>query len=101
WVWLDEAMTGVDAAIKASFMGLTVEFELDVMLTAHDKWCRYPTVPAAAVYDLARQEYLPGVDAEPYLWCGGEMTMVDADRLGVRQEPGLPDDGLFGGFGDE
>src|SRR5262249_57466239 len=34
WVWLDEAMTGVDAAIKSSFMGLTVDFELDVMLTA-------------------------------------------------------------------
>src|SRR5262249_22014742 len=67
WVWLDEAMTGVDAAIKASFMGLTVDFELDVMLTAHDEWCNYRTVPVVAVYDLARQPHLPGVDAVPYL----------------------------------
>lgn len=74
WVWLDEAMTGVDAGIKASFMGLTVDFDLDVMLTAHDEWCKYPTVPAVAVYDLARQEHLPGVDAMPFLWCGGEWT---------------------------
>lgn len=77
WVWLDEAMTGVDAGIKASFMGLTVNFDLDVMLTAHDEWCKYPTVPAVAVYDLARQEHLPGVDAMPYLWCGGEWTELN------------------------
>jgi uncharacterized protein (TIGR02680 family) len=77
WVWLDEAMTGVDAGIKASFMGLTVSFDLDVMLTAHDEWCNYPTVPAVAVYDLARQQNLPGVDAMPYLWFGGELTPVD------------------------
>ena len=77
WIWLDEAMTGVDADIKASFMGLTVEFDLDVMLTAHDEWCRYATVPAVAVYDLARQKHLPGVDAMPYLWCGGQFTQVE------------------------
>ena len=76
-VWLDEAMTGVDAAIKAKFMGLTVNFDLDVMLTAHDEWCTYESVPAVAVYDLARQEQLPGVDAMPYLWNGGALTAVD------------------------
>lgn len=102
WVWLDEAMTGVDATIKSSFMGLTVDFELDVMLTAHDEWCNYPTVPAVAVYDLSRQEYLPGVDALPYLWCGGEMTTVRVDRLGIAPNAGqLPEDGLFGQFDEE
>ncbi|MFL6076960.1 MAG: TIGR02680 family protein [Mycobacteriales bacterium] len=96
WVWLDEAMTGVDAAVKASFMGLTVDFELDVMLTAHDEWCTYPTVPAVAVYDLARQAQQPGVDVLPYLWCGGERTMVDVARIGVTPPaPPLPSDGLF------
>jgi hypothetical protein len=94
-VWLDEAMTGVDEEIKASFMGLTVSFDLDVMLTAHDEWCKYATVPAVAVYDLARHKGLPGVDAVPYLWCGGEWTAVDvgaahssADNLSIA-------DGLF------
>lgn len=87
WVWLDEAMTGVDATVKASFMGLTVDFELDVMLTAHDEWCTYPTVPAVAVYDLARQPHVAGVDCQPYLWCGGELKQVAVDRLGVRQGP--------------
>jgi uncharacterized protein (TIGR02680 family) len=94
WVWLDEAMTGVDAEVKASFMGLTVDFELDIMLTAHDEWCTYPSVPAVAVYDLARQPHLPGVDAMPYLWCGGALTAVEP---GVAAPPDpLPDDGLFG-----
>ncbi|HWE89496.1 MAG TPA: TIGR02680 family protein [Pseudonocardiaceae bacterium] len=100
WVWLDEAMTGVDTAIKASFMGLTVDFELDVMLTAHDEWCNYPTVPAVAVYDLARQQHLPGVDAMPYLWCGGGMTQVDVGRLGVAAEGPEVAGGLFGEHGD-
>ncbi|WP_280274514.1 TIGR02680 family protein [Nocardia wallacei] len=97
WVWLDEAMTGVDAQIKASFMGLTVDFELDIMLTAHDEWCTYDTVPAVAVYDLARERHLPGVDALPYLWCGGTLTSVNVDRLGVAEQSAPPADaGLLG-----
>ncbi|MFF3375419.1 TIGR02680 family protein [Streptomyces sp. NPDC002680] len=102
WVWLDEAMTGVDTAVKASFMGLTVDFELDVMLTAHDEWCTYPEVPAVAVYDLARERHLPGVDAMPYLWCSGTLTQVDVDRLGlsVEAEPVMAE-GLFGAYDDD
>ena len=98
WVWLDEAMTGVDGEIKASFMGLTVELGLDVMLTAHDEWCTYPTVPAVAVYDLARHRHLPGVDVVPYLWCGGQQVQVDVDRLGGVREAAeqLVEGGLFG-----
>jgi hypothetical protein len=97
WVWLDEAMTGVDSAVKASFMGLTVEFKLDVMLTAHDEWCTYPTVPSVAIYDLARQQHLPGVDALPYLWSGGTLTSIDVDRLGVAPTVDtVPAEGLFG-----
>ncbi|MFD3707520.1 TIGR02680 family protein [Nocardia sp. NPDC058658] len=100
WVWLDEAMTGVDAQVKASFMGLTVDFELDIMLTAHDEWCNYDTVPAVAVYDLARERHLPGVDVLPYLWCGGRLTSVDVDRLGVVEPKAELSEGLFG-FADE
>ncbi|WP_019930290.1 TIGR02680 family protein [Nocardia sp. BMG111209] len=96
WVWLDEAMTGVDTQIKASFMGLTVDFELDIMLTAHDEWCNYETVPAVAVYDLARERHLPGVDVLPYLWCGGTLTTVDVERLGFTGAVETPGEGLFG-----
>ncbi|WP_269844592.1 TIGR02680 family protein [Actinokineospora bangkokensis] len=95
-VWLDEAMTGVDDEIKASFMGLTVGFDLDVMLTAHDEWCKYPTVPAVAVYDLARHKGLPGVDAVPYLWCGGDWTAVALPISDERPDEALmAADGLF------
>jgi uncharacterized protein (TIGR02680 family) len=96
WVWLDEAMTGVDTQIKASFMGLTVDFELDIMLTAHDEWCTYETVPAVAVYDLARERHLPGVDVLPYLWCGGTLTTVEVERLGFAGTVEMPGGGLFG-----
>ncbi|GAA1667096.1 TIGR02680 family protein [Fodinicola feengrottensis] len=102
WVWLDEAMTGVDAEIKASFMGLTVDFELDVMLTAHDEWCTYLTVPAVAVYDLHRHEALAGVDVQPYLWCGGEWSELAVDQLGASaSEPEAPTGGLFDELEDE
>lgn len=94
WVWLDEAMTGVDAQVKASFMGLTVDFELDIMLTAHDEWCTYDTVPAVAIYELAREKHLPGVDVLPYLWCGGALTEVSVERLGAGDQP-MPAAGLF------
>jgi hypothetical protein len=57
------------------------------MLTAHDEWCNYSTVPAVAIYDLARHAHLPGVDVMPYLWCGGELTQVDVDRLGPAEQP--------------
>ena len=96
-VWLDEAMTGVDDGVKAAFMGLLVQFDLDVMLTAHDEWCRYPTVPAAAVYDLARQRHVAGVDALPFLWCSGafeEVTMAPPGR-NVAAQRIASDDGLF------
>lgn len=97
WVWLDEAMTGVDAQVKASFMGLTVDFELDIMLTAHDEWCTYDTVPAVAVYELARERHLPGVDALPYLWCGGTLHAVDVERLGAGADTEAAlTEGLFG-----
>lgn len=94
-VWLDEAMTGVDDEIKASFMGLTVSFDLDVTLTAHDEWCKYTTVPAVAVYDLARHKGLPGVDAIPYLWCGGEWTAVDVGAAITSADDLTIADGLF------
>jgi uncharacterized protein (TIGR02680 family) len=83
WVWLDEAMTGVDSESKASFMGLTVDFDLDAMITAFDEWCKYETVPAVAIYDLSRHPHLPGVASQPYLWCGGEEFRVATDRLGA------------------
>ena len=95
WVWLDEAMTGVDTEIKASFMGLTVSFDLDIMLTAFDEWCKYETVPAVAIYDLARHPHLPGVDSQPYLWCGGEEFRVLGDRLGASVGTTDPGDDLL------
>lgn len=93
WVWLDEAMTGVDTEVKASFMGLTVSFDLDVMITAFDEWCKYETVPAVAIYDLSRHPHLPGVDVQAYLWCGGKEFRVLGDRLGAHTvTPGTGDD---------
>lgn len=94
-VWLDEAMTGVDPTVKASFMGLSVDFDLDIMITAFDEWCNYSTVPAIAIYDLARQKNIAGVDCQTFLWCGGERIEVDVDHLGATSAPADVRGGLF------
>ncbi|TCO15657.1 uncharacterized protein (TIGR02680 family) [Kribbella steppae] len=100
WIWLDEAMTGVDVTVKESFMGLTVDFDLDVMLTAHDEWCTYRTVPAVAIHDLARDPHLPGVDVDTYLWFGGKLEQVEPPVAVSHEIPADPDS-LFGGDDDE
>lgn len=65
------------------------------------KWCTYSTVPAVTVYDLARERHIPGVDALPYLWCGGAMTRVDVDRLGFAPTTSRPrPEGLFAAADD-
>jgi hypothetical protein len=101
WVWLDEAMTGVDTEVKASFMGLTVSFDLDIMITAFDEWCKYETVPAVAIYDLSRHPHLPGVDSQPYLWCGGEEFRVLGERQGASLETVETGDDLLSLLDDE
>ncbi|WET83476.1 hypothetical protein P3102_25160 [Amycolatopsis sp. QT-25] len=47
--------------------------------------------------DLARHKGLPGVDAVPYLWCGGEWTAVALPLSDVRaaDEALMTADGLF------
>jgi hypothetical protein len=38
--------------------------------------------------------HVAGVDAMPYLWCGGTLTAVDTRHLGATS-PEIPAEGLF------
>lgn len=46
-VALDEAFEGIDAVGRPELLGITVAFDLDLLLTGHDLWLADATVPAA------------------------------------------------------
>lgn len=68
---LDEAFAGIDDQMRARLMGLLTQLDLDVLLTSHEFWGFYDTVPALVLYDLTRRPPLPGVHAQRIDWTAG------------------------------
>lgn len=68
---LDEAFVGIDDRMRARLMGLLTQLDLDVLLTSHEFWGFYDTVPALVLYDLTRRPPLPGVHAQRFDWTAG------------------------------
>ncbi len=73
---LDEAFAGVDDAMRGDLMGLLVRFDLDVVMTGHELWGAYETVPSVMVYDLLRRPPSEGVSAMAVRWDGSRMAEV-------------------------
>jgi uncharacterized protein (TIGR02680 family) len=67
---LDEAFVGIDDQMRARLMGLLRQLDLDVILTSHEFWGFYDTVPSLVVYDLKRKPPAPGVYAQRFDWVG-------------------------------
>ena len=65
---LDEAFVGIDDKMRARLMGLLTQLDLDVILTSHEFWGFYDTVPALVLYDLIRRPPTPGVYAQRFDW---------------------------------
>lgn len=65
---LDEAFVGIDDKMRARLMGLLTQLNLDVILTSHEFWGFYDTVPALVLYDLVRRPPTPGVYAQRFDW---------------------------------
>ena len=74
---LDEAFVGIDDQMRARLMGLLTQLDLDVLLTSHEFWGFYDTVPALVLYDLTRRPPLPGVHAQRFDWAAG----IDDDPM--------------------
>jgi uncharacterized protein (TIGR02680 family) len=68
---LDEAFVGIDDQMRSRLMGLLTQLDLDVLLTSHEFWGFYDTVPALVLYDLTRRPPLPGVHAQRFDWTAG------------------------------
>ncbi len=96
-VALDEAFAGIDEAMRGELLGLTVAFDLDVLLTGHELWGAYAEVPAIAVHDLLRRPPLEGVSVLTLRWDGHDLSEegVEAHRLAKPHD--VPADGLFAG----
>lgn len=89
---LDEAFAGIDEAMRGELMGLTVGFDLDVVMTGHELWGAYAQVPEVAIYDLLRRPPAEGVSALALRWDGAVMRTDDDATDGARS---ANSDGLF------
>ncbi|MCB1027978.1 MAG: hypothetical protein KDB24_09475, partial [Microthrixaceae bacterium] len=93
----DEAFAGIDEEMRGKLMGLTVAFDLDVILTGHELWGAYGEVPSVAVHDLLRRPPAEGVSVVSLRWDGHDL-IEDENLAGtaagsVPQRP--PSEGLF------
>ena len=94
---LDEAFAGIDEEMRGKLMGLTVAFDLDVILTGHELWGAYGEVPSVAVLDLLRRPPAEGVSVVSLRWDGHDL-IEDDDLAGTAAgsvPQSAPSEGLF------
>jgi hypothetical protein len=82
-VMLDEALSGIDDDTRERVLGATVLFDLDLVMTSHELWGTYRTVPQLAIYQLHRENGVFGVHAIPFLWDGAILRELEQDSLVV------------------
>ena len=88
-VALDEAFAGIDETMRGELMGLTVRFDLDVIMTGHELWGAYSEVPAVAVHDLLRRPPAEGVNVLSMRWDGHALVEESMSEVTA------PDDGTL------
>jgi len=69
-VMLDEALSGIDDETRERVLAATIAFDLDLVMTSHELWGTYRSVPSLAVYQLHREQGARGVHAVPFRWDG-------------------------------
>lgn len=80
-IMLDEALSGIDDETRERVLEATVAFDLDVVMTSHELWGTYRSVPQLAIYQLHRENGTFGVHAIPFLWDGEVLRELDQDGL--------------------
>lgn len=81
-IYLDEALSGIDDDTRGRVLGATVDFGLDLVMTSHELWGTYITVPALAIYQLHRDNEEPGVHTVAFRWNGDVLRELEqADLL--------------------
>ncbi len=80
-VMLDEALSGIDDDTRARVMGALVDLDLDFVMTSHELWGTYRTVPSLAIYQLYREQGHFGVHCERFLWDGALLHEEEQGEL--------------------
>jgi uncharacterized protein (TIGR02680 family) len=80
-IMLDEALSGIDDETRERVLEATVAFDLDVVMTSHELWGTYRSVPQLSIYQLHRENGTFGVHAIPFLWDGEVLRELEQDEL--------------------
>jgi hypothetical protein len=80
-IMLDEALSGIDDETRERVLEATVAFDLDVVMTSHELWGTYRSVPQLAIYQLHRENGTFGVHAIPFLWDGEVLRELERNEL--------------------
>jgi uncharacterized protein (TIGR02680 family) len=80
-VMLDEALSGIDDDTRARVMGALIDLDLDFVMTSHELWGTYHTVPSLAIYQLYREQGHFGVHCERFVWDGSLLREEEQGEL--------------------
>lgn len=80
-IMLDEALSGIDDETRERVLKATVDFDLDLVMTSHELWGTYGSVPQLAIYQLHRENGSFGVHAIPFLWDGEVLRELEQGEL--------------------
>jgi uncharacterized protein (TIGR02680 family) len=80
-IMLDEALSGIDHDTRERVLAATVAFDLDVVMTSHELWGTYRSVPQLSIYQLHRENGTFGVHALPFLWDGDVLRELEQGEL--------------------
>jgi uncharacterized protein (TIGR02680 family) len=80
-IMLDEALSGIDDETRERVLEATVAFDLDVVMTSHELWGTYRSVPQLAIYQLHRENGSFGVHAIPFIWDGDVLRELQQSEL--------------------
>lgn len=76
-VMLDEALSGIDDETREKVLAVLVALDLDVVMTSHELWGTYRTVPSLSIYQLHRENGAFGVASEHFLWDGETLRELE------------------------
>ena len=82
-VMLDEALSGIDDETREKVLAVLVALDLDVVMTSHELWATYRSVPGLAIYQLHRENSVFGVHAVPFVWDGYVLRELEQGELVV------------------
>jgi hypothetical protein len=81
FVMLDEALSGIDDDTRERVLAATVAFDLDLVMTSHELWGTYRSVPQLAIYQLHRENGTFGVHAISFIWDGDVLRELEQSEL--------------------